>query len=352
MKKLATLALAILVGASGMALAADRDKTLTATGLIGEQWYDSNRREDHSSVVNLGFGYNFNTTWGSEITFQFAKPQWRTGGSDTPYKAEEVKINASALYHFDKGDALVPYLAGGLGVRNTNNPNNSSESSDFPTVNVGGGLKYFFTDNIAARVDARYYWDTEDDNGYNGNDFAVLAGIHVIFGAPEKPAPKAEPKPVPMAPVAPVDSDGDCVPYDRDKCPNTPKGVQVDKDGCPIVKPAKRMEIKIEFDFDKAVIRPDYHATLGDVAEFMDKYPNAVATIEGHTDSTGPEGYNQGLSEQRANAVRDFLSGNKKIDANRLKTVGYGETRPIADNGTRDGRQRNRRVIGVIIETR
>ena len=79
---------------------------------------------------------------------------------------------------------------------------------------------------------------------------------------------------------------------------------------------------------------------------------SAVATIEGHTDSTGPEEYNQGLSERRANAIAAYLTDNKGVSANRLKTVGYGESRPVADNATREGRQRNRRVIAVIIESK
>ena len=164
-----------------------------------------------------------------------------------------------------------------------------------------------------------------------------------------EPPPAPEPKAAPV--MMPVDSDGDGVTDDKDKCPNTPKGVQVDKDGCPVVKPAMRMELKIEFDFDKADVRSQYDAEMAEAAAFMKKYPTAVATIEGHTDSTGPESYNQGLSERRANAVRDALV-NSGISADRLKTVGYGETRPVADNGTREGRQMNRRVIAVMIETK
>jgi uncharacterized protein YceK len=127
--------------------------------------------------------------------------------------------------------------------------------------------------------------------------FTLLAGalmLAVFLNGCSTAAKNTEPPPAP-APVvaaAPVDSDGDGVPDDRDKCPNTPPGVKVDADGCPIVKPAQRMEINVEFDFDKADVRPQYDAVLGDVAEFMAKFPSAVATIEGHTDSTGPESYN------------------------------------------------------------
>ncbi len=181
--------------------------------------------------------------------------------------------------------------------------------------------------------------------------FAVILSGCSTASKKTEPPPAPEPKMAPV-PVAPADSDGDGVTDDRDKCPNTPKGTKVDADGCPIVMAPQRMEIKIEFDFDSAEIRPQYTAALGDVAAFMGKYSSAVATIEGHTDSTGPEEYNQGLSERRANAIAAYLTDNKGVSANRLKTVGYGESRPVADNATREGRQRNRRVIAVIIESK
>jgi len=73
------------------------------------------------------------------------------------------------------------------------------------------------------------------------------------------------------------------------------------------------------------------------------EYPRADFSIDGHTDSVGPKGSNQALSERRANAVRDYLIANG-IDADRLTAVGYGEDNPIANNRTRAGRKENRRV--------
>ena len=77
------------------------------------------------------------------------------------------------------------------------------------------------------------------------------------------------------------------------------------------------------------------------------EYPKANFIIEGHTDSTGSEGFNQKLSEKRANAVHDYLVANG-ISDDRLSTVGYGETRPIDDNKTRAGRSNNRRVDVIL----
>jgi OOP family OmpA-OmpF porin len=78
--------------------------------------------------------------------------------------------------------------------------------------------------------------------------------------------------------------------------------------------------------------------------DVLTRYPNIKVEVAGHTDSTGPDAYNQGLSERRAKVVYDYLIS-KGIDASRLVGPnGYGETRPIDTNDTREGRQRNRRT--------
>jgi OOP family OmpA-OmpF porin len=82
----------------------------------------------------------------------------------------------------------------------------------------------------------------------------------------------------------------------------------------------------------------------------MIKYPDTKIAIEGHTDSIGSNEYNQKLSERRANSVKNYIIDNFGIDAKRLRAEGFGETRPIADNNTDEGRQRNRRVESVLIK--
>jgi len=110
-----------------------------------------------------------------------------------------------------------------------------------------------------------------------------------------------------------------------------------------------RLTIHVNFDFDKAVIRKADVAELQRAVEFVKKYPNHQVSIEGHTDSIGAEKYNQVLSEKRAAAVKAYLVKQGVADSQRLKTVGYGETRPIADNKTKKGRFENRRVEILIL---
>ncbi|MCX2678939.1 OmpA family protein [Galbibacter sp. EGI 63066] len=142
------------------------------------------------------------------------------------------------------------------------------------------------------------------------------------------------------------DKDGDGVIDSEDECPDTPGTVA--NNGCPEVTEQAQAELNeyaktILFDTGKTTIKSDSQAVLTDIIGILNKYPNAKFTVEGHTDSTGSESLNQRLSEGRAAAVKDYLIDHG-VDQFRLSSAGYGESRPIASNSTRDGRAQNRRV--------
>ena len=145
-------------------------------------------------------------------------------------------------------------------------------------------------------------------------------------------------------PVVDGDDDGDGVPNSRDKCPNTRPGAKVDSNGCEIIE-SITIDLEVEeFDFDSATLKPEMEAALDDVAARVSASKgDETLSIVGHTDSTGPEAYNQGLSERRAQSVVDYLAA-QGVDPTRMTPSGMGESDPIADNGTREGRARNRRV--------
>ena len=98
-----------------------------------------------------------------------------------------------------------------------------------------------------------------------------------------------------------------------------------------------------EFDFDKATLKPEGKKHVDEAVRVMNDNPSLHVSAEGHTDSIGTDAYNQRLSERRAKAVRDYMVS-QGIDASRISTVGYGKTKPIADNKTAEGRAENRRV--------
>jgi len=105
----------------------------------------------------------------------------------------------------------------------------------------------------------------------------------------------------------------------------------------------------INFDFDKSDIKPEFVPVLDEAVEILKENPDVKVIIEGHTDWTGTEKYNQGLSERRAASVCNYLV-EKGISQDNLETVGYGEADPIADNHTREGRRMNRRVVFKILD--
>ncbi len=107
---------------------------------------------------------------------------------------------------------------------------------------------------------------------------------------------------------------------------------------------AVRVELDVKFDFDKATVREDAYDDIEVLADFMKQYDQTSTTVEGHTDSIGTDAYNQRLSTQRAQAVRDALVNRYGVEADRLEAVGYGESRPVADNSTDQGQAINRRV--------
>lgn len=106
--------------------------------------------------------------------------------------------------------------------------------------------------------------------------------------------------------------------------------------------------LNIQFEIDSAVILPKYDLDIVKVADFMKKNPTTTAVIEGHTDNVGSAEYNTGLSQRRAESVVNELVDKFGIKRSRLSAKGYGMSRPVADNATEEGRQKNRRIEAVI----
>ena len=132
------------------------------------------------------------------------------------------------------------------------------------------------------------------------------------------------------------------------------KATKMAKALCPAhpKKPEKvidKMTILINFDFDQATIREADRDELEKGLKFIKKYPNAKIKLAGHADSVGTDAYNQGLSERRAVAAKKYFVEEGKIEAKRIATVGYGESKPAASNKTKEGRAKNRRVEILIL---
>ena len=220
---------------------------------------------------------------------------------------------------------------------------------------------------LSAQAEERFY---DPSNVASPTGKTIGYELFRTIGCPGKQL-LDKPCPVPK----PADSDGDGVTDDKDKCPNTPPGRKVNADGCeldtdgdglvdgddkcptvyaktadgcppPAAAAATPRTLTLEnvnFDYDKSTLRPDAAATLDEAAATLKEWGNVQVEVAGHTDSKGSDAYNMHLSTHRANAVRDYLIG-KGIEASRLTAKGYGESQPVADNSTEEGRFKNRRV--------
>ena len=131
--------------------------------------------------------------------------------------------------------------------------------------------------------------------------------------------------------------------------PGTPAGTRVDHVGCPLpVAQVASIKLLVNFDFDSDEVQEKYFSDLSELADFLKRFDDLDVDIEGHTDSSGPEDYNQQLSQRRAQAVVDLLVNQYGIDRSRLEARGYGESQPVASNDTKEGRAANRRVMATL----
>lgn len=264
---------------------------------------------------------------------------------------------------------------GAGGLEYSNYPGRDSDVHSH-TVNGNAGVGYLLPLKIGAydfalraearyRISQRYRHQKDADIDYDiprrFNDTLINVGLQLPLGI--KAAEPAEVKaPVAVVPLAPpADSDGDGVTDDKDQCPNTPPGTQVNEVGCPLPPPCKTPEPGqkadlsgcaagdtivlrgVNFDFDKATLTLNAKTILDDVVAALQAAPGIQFEIGGHTDSKGSDSYNQKLSEERARAVMQYLAEHG-VEASRMSAVGYGESQPIADNDTDEGRELNRRV--------
>lgn len=181
-----------------------------------------------------------------------------------------------------------------------------------------------------------------DENGcaFDSDNDGVVDGVDLCRNTPEGVAVDNV--------GCPLQSDGDAVADYEDLCPNTPKGAIVDQDGCPIGGETLLSLTGVNFEFDKSVLTVEAQNTLDEAVELLRDTDEMIEVrVEGHTDSIGSEQYNMQLSQERAEAVVEYLSENGVNDT-LLKAVGMGEGFPVASNDTKQGRAENRRVDFVV----
>lgn len=390
-----TALLSLLLATS--AWAGIQPRAFTLSPMVGGHLFEDDYSLENTPFFSLGLGYNLTEQAALEAVYSQTDAD---GEKATDSDAKVRTFRLDALYHFMPEKTLVPYLAIGVGEININ-PDSGGNRRHL-LANAGAGIKYFIAEDFALRADVRYLLDFPEPE----NNLLYSAGLFMQFGgaapapAPvvmEKPA--VAPTPAPVLAIAPIDSDGDGIADDLDKCPGTPKGAVVNKVGCPLdsdgdgvadymdkcpatpkgapvdkvgcpldsdgdgvadyldkcpgtpsgvsvdaVGCPTKLTLKINFGHDSNKIGPEFDGEISKAAQCINDYPGNLVYIDGHTDSRGSAEYNQLLSEKRAAAVKNRLIEKFNIPASRMTARGFGESTPVADNKTEEGRLQNRRV--------
>ncbi len=284
----------------------------------------------------------------------------RASSVDYDNLTEDTNINRFFIdlvkeYDISKKTAIYGLI--GLGYEDYTNPKLGNDDDGF--AQYGLGVKQWITDKFALKAEVRHGITFGGDNNLFYNvGFVIPFGktqkkvmpiksepvvekkiAKKIEPAPKKPVVKKE-KPKPVV-VVPKDDDNDGVINENDLCLNTPAGRVVEKNGC-----MKVITLRLNFAYDKYDIASKYSAILKETADFMKKNSDYTVVLAGHTDSRGSMKYNQKLSEKRAEAVAKALV-KLGVHRYRISTRGYGETKPIFSNDTKEGRAGNRRVEAV-----
>jgi len=327
-------------------------------------------------------------------------------------KASDAKLlNANMLVSPESWatSTLSPYVLAGFGQQDLDYMMGKTKISTTDTVmNLGGGVVYGLSDVLSLRAELRGIHNSDKSM----TDYLVLTGLQYGFGGKQEQVAEyvAPQEPVNVVPAdtdgdgvvdandrcpntpagwevsvdgCPLDSDRDRVPNSIDECPNTPSGMQVGANGCPLdedkdgvtdskdkcpgtavnvivddkgcaktvtkeVKEAIKEQINIVFDSSKSIIKPEFKGEVAKISDLAKANGNAFITIEGHTDASGNPANNKALSLARATAVMNMLISDYGIPATRVSAVGFGSSKPVADNTTAESKAKNRRVIAVL----
>ncbi len=395
--RLTTLLLILAFGAEARAQTGD---WYVAPSLVFNQSDEYRATEDALSGLQIAGGRDMTDHLSLEALVGYSDLTGLCDPGDCYPDQKLVDLSAHVLAFLNRDAALAPYVLAGvgyLGVSSDSGPQFVREAGDGGgTMSLGLGIKWrlrqgSFSLRLEQRV--RMVFDTE-----NLTDNMTLLGIQYDIG--RKPVVKAvadesfryvpekdsdfdrvsdsrdqcpdTPAGVPVnRQGCALDSDMDGVTTDKDRCPGTRRGAEVDEFGCAYdddkdgipdhrdsclgTRPGVKTDIKgceirdiislpgVNFETGLDVVIAGTEYLIKEAADTLIKHPDLQIEVAGHSDNVGDPTANEGLSERRAKTVREFLI-RYGVDADRLTYKGYGESMPMADNDTEDGRALNRRV--------
>ncbi len=320
---------------------------------------------DAGPLVALTFGYKLYNGLRPELELSYTQNDFdhnryaeRDGTFESGGKEKVGMVFGNLWYDIYPRSDVHPYIGGGVGgayidIRHPDFRNTQLGSDDDKVLayQAGFGVIFDATSQTDISIDYRYVSSKKGKYDLDGNgDTTVkmryesqvaMVSFHYYFGAPTPPpAPPPEPTPEPAAVVEPP-------PPPPPPCESDPTKT-INLAGCNI---GDTVVLRgVNFDFDKATLTTNAKTLLDQVADALLARMDIKVQIAGHTDAFGSDAYNQKLSEERAASVVQYLVG-RGIDAGRMTSIGYGESKPVADNATDEGREQNRRVELNVTET-
>ena len=392
MKKLSMLIAATL---GSIAMTAQAQETPAYENWVGgfAQYYNADgAKGEPSGGLDDGRGF------GGELGFRF-DPSWAVRfelgrvllDNSNGYNDDGTQVGADVMYFFEEDAA---YLFSGLREQ-------SLDSESYRMLSAGLGKHWELSDNLRLITEIATYYDF----GQRYKDYSAKLGLAYVFGNVSS-TPTSQPDSdgdgvydaVDRCPSSPagtsvdatgcnIDMDGDGVNNAQDQCPSTAAGTSVDARGCAIkdtdndgVVDSKdecantpssdkvdalgcsvfeKEEVSVELDIlfanNSSVISNADSARIQNFVDFMNRYPNTQAVVEGHSSSVGSAEYNQFLSEKRAKTVRQLLIDDYGIDADRLEAQGFGESQLKDTSNTAEAHRINRRIevkVTALVETK
>ncbi|OGU07685.1 MAG: hypothetical protein A2075_22075 [Geobacteraceae bacterium GWC2_58_44] len=377
-------------------------KPITSIGLtptIGGYFFAAPQSLNATPLYGLRLSYDHVGTsivdsLGVEGTVNYFSTKGKSGGE----KADGLIFRTDAIYSITPRNKWVPFFAvgvGGLLIDRNGTRDNS------PFLNYGLGLKYYYEDYLAFRVDARQLFVYS--NVGTSNNYELSTGVSYFFGKERKkkgppakakaPLPKAVPilaeetpetvatdetpldklgvigaailgittAPPVFLPAPPVQpqalayippkapaqrTEVAVLPATPPPAPVAPAPVRVAAEP-PRIEQKKVLYLTVEFDFGSSAVRPSYNKQIAALAATIKESRKSKVAIEGHTDHVGKSKPNLVLSQRRANNVKKQLVKNG-VDSRKISIKGYGYAKPKATNKTSKGRQKNRRALAVV----
>ncbi len=292
-----------------------------STGMVFE---DSNRQieEGQNYIYGLSFGRMFTQNIGIDFQYDRYSMDFDIPTPTGLSKTRQITYGVIGRYYFRPGQDTRPFVMIGSGIQEHDNGFDTGRDI---YASVGVGVQHTYSDRFSVRFQGEMRYDNDRatfDRSTGFNDFLITAGLNFKIGAKPETATVVRRQPVVQpAPVAP-----------------------------PRPEPMFSFDAMVLFEFDSSALRPEASRELDEAAQALNAH-NELVLIEvgGHTCDIGSTAYNENLSQERAQAVFDYLTS-QGVAARRLEVKAYGETQPRMPNTSVENRQQNRRVELSVLE--